>query len=439
MIMAAQVAAAPANSSNNGSSPGLSGRDPDSVNNGKPAAPGGGLGGDGGDPSGGGLNLNSVDHHHHPRHHHHHHHHLHLPHQQQQHHGELTMANSSGPGPGPANNNGGGSGAVGGSGSASSNPNPEPTHKEPASASPSSASTASSSSSAASEAGIIPNHKLKPTGAELLLTPHHQGEGGGGAETQHGGGSGKDNILLTADNQGNNNKADDQLLKMGDQRYEHPAGSNIQTEPAPGLPDYNNYYRAAAAAGTGPGPGPYFDQHGGQQSPGLGLHPSSSLELSASPLHNSHDGYSNNYNHYSGYRPAYSSPGYGMMNSPRANNMGSSGATNSGHHHHHHGKQQPPLAGAFQRYSGQNQHSGATPTLNQLLTSPSPMRGYGFPDYSNPGPSQTSLKGNDMGSQYGVGSSQAWGGGGGGGGAGQARNHPAMSPGSSAQPLGRTQ
>ncbi|XP_067900890.1 AT-rich interactive domain-containing protein 1B isoform X4 [Heterodontus francisci] len=447
MIMAAQIAAAPANSNNSSSnSPGLSSRDPDSINNGKPAAPGGGL--DGGDPSGGGgLNLNSVDHHHHPRHHHHHHHHLHHPHQQH-HHGELNMANSSGPG--PANNNSGG-GAAGGSGSASSNPNPEPAHKEPASASPSSASTASSSSSAASEAGIIPNHKLKPTVAELLLPPHHQGEGGGGAETQHGGG-GKDNSLLTADNQGNNNKADDQiqLLKMGDQRYEHPAaaGANNQAGPAPGLPDYN-YYRAAAAAaaagggggggGTGPGPGPYFDQHGGQQSPGLGLHPSPSLELSASPLHNSHDGYSNNYNHYSGYRPAYNSPGYGMMSSPRAN-MGSSGATNSGHHHHH-VKQQPPLAGAFQRYSGQNQHSGATPTLNQLLTSPSPMRGYCFPDYSNPGASQASLKGNDMGSQYGVGSSQAWGGGGGSGGAvaGQARSHPTMSPGSSAQPLGRTQ
>ncbi|XP_072363747.1 AT-rich interactive domain-containing protein 1B isoform X3 [Scyliorhinus torazame] len=431
MIMAAQVAAAPANSNSSGGSPGLSNRDPDSINSGKPAAPaaGGELSGSGGDPSGGGsLNLNSVDHLHHPRHHHHH------PHQQ--HHGELNMANSSGPCPGPANNNGG---AAGDPGSAPSNP--EPTHKEPASASPSSAST--SSSSAASEAGIIPNHKLKATGAELLLPPHHQGEGGGGAETQHGGGS-KDNILLTADNQGNNNnKADDQLLKMGDQRYEHPAaaGSNNQAGPAPGLSDYNNYYRAAAA-GTGPGPGPYFDQHGGQQSPGLGLHPSTSLELSASPLHNSHDGYSNNYNHYPGYRAAYSSPGYGMMNSPRANNLGASTATNSGHQHHHHGKQQPPLAGAFQRYSGQSQHSGATPTLNQLLTSPSPMRGYGFPDYSNPGASQASLKGSDMGSHYGVGSSQAWGGGGGGGGAavaGQARSHPAMSPGSSAQPLGRTQ
>ncbi|XP_041034668.1 AT-rich interactive domain-containing protein 1B isoform X2 [Carcharodon carcharias] len=427
-MMAAQVAAAPANSNSSGSSPGLSNRDPDSINNGKPAAPapapGGGLSGNGGDPSGGNLNLNSVDHLHHPRQYHHHH-----PHQQQHHHGEVNMANSSGSGPDPANNNGG---AAGGSASASSNPNPnpEPTHKEPASASPSSAST--SSSSATSEVGIIPNHKLKPTGAEWLLPPHHQ-EGGGS----------KDNILLTADNQGNNNTAEDQLLKMGDQLYEHSAapGSNNQAGPAPGLPDYNNYYRTAAAAGTGPAP--YFDQHGGRQSPGLGLHPSTNLELSASPLHNSHDSYSNNYNHYSGYKPAYSSPGYGTMNSPRANNMGSSTVINSGHQHHHHGKQQPPLAGAFQRYSGQNQHSGATPTLNQLLTSPSPMRGYSFPDYSNPGASQASLKGSDMGSHYEVGSSPAWGGGGGGGGggaaAGQARSHPGMSPGSSAQPLGRTQ
>ncbi|XP_062912086.1 AT-rich interactive domain-containing protein 1B isoform X1 [Mobula hypostoma] len=453
MIMAAQVAAAPANSNSGGGSPGS--RDPDTINNGKPAAPtpaaGGGLPGDssGDGGGGGGLNLNSVDHHHHPRHHHHHHHlHHHL--QQQQHHGELNMANSSG----PANNNSGG-GAAGGSGSNPSlNPNPEPAHKEPASASPSSASTASSSSSSSSsssatgEAGIIPNHKVKASGAELLLAPHHQGEGSGGADTQHGGGGGKDNnSLLTADSQGNGNshKADDELLKMGDQRYEHPAAAGPNNQA--GVADYN-YYRAgpATAAGAGPGPGPYFDQHGGQQSPGLGVHPSTNLELSASPLHNSHDGYSNNYNHYSGYRPPYGSPGYGMMSSPRANSMGGSNSGSGHHHHHHSGKQQPPpqqqqppLAGAFQRYSGQSQHSGATPTLNQLLTSPSPMRGYGFPDYSNPGASQASLKGSDMGSQYGVGSSQAWAGGGSGAAAGQTRSHPAMSPGSTAQALGRAQ
>ncbi|XP_055496002.1 AT-rich interactive domain-containing protein 1B-like, partial [Leucoraja erinacea] len=130
---------------------------------------------------------------------------------------------------------------------------------------------------------------------------------------------------------------------MGDQRYEHPAAAAAAAGPnnQAGVADYN-YYRAgpATAAGAGPGPGPYFDQHGGQQSPGLGVHPSTNLELSASPLHNSHDGYSNNYNHYSGYRPPYGSPGYGMISSPRANSMGGGGG---GHHHHHHsGKQQPP-------------------------------------------------------------------------------------------------
>ncbi|XP_069787721.1 AT-rich interactive domain-containing protein 1B-like isoform X2 [Narcine bancroftii] len=429
MIMAAQVAAAPAKRNSGGGSP-----DPDTINNGKPAAPtpaaGGGLQGDSGG-GGGGLNLNSVDHPH-PRHPHPQHH-LHHPLQPQQHLGELNMANSAG----PANNNG--SGAAGGSGSNPSlNPNPEPAHKEPASASPSSASSSSSSSSssAASEAGIIPNHKVKASGAELLLAPHHQGEGSGASDTQHGGGGGKDNRLLTADSQGN--KAEDELLKMGDQRYEHPAAAGPNSQA--GVADYN-YYRAgpATAAGAGPGPGPYFEQHGGQQSPGLGVHPATNLELSASPLHNSHDGYSNNYNHYSGYRPPYGSPGYAMMSSPRANSMGGSNS-GSGHHHHPHSGKQPPLAGAFQRYSGQSQHSGATPTLNQLLTSPSPMRGYGFPDYSNPGASQASLKGSDVSSQYGVGMSQAWGAGGGGGAAaGQPRSHPAMSPGSTAQVLGRAQ
>lgn len=111
-------------------------------------------------------------------------------------------------------------------------------------------------------------------------------------------------------------------------------------------------------------------------------------------------------------------------------------------------------AGGFARFSGQNQHpSGATPTLNQLLTSPSPMMrsyGGGYPDYGGPGaPPQPQPQpqaapaapgsqqaagmgmGKDMGAQYGA-ASPAWA-------AAQQRNHPAMSPGSTAQPIGRTQ
>uniref|UniRef100_A0A663EJM5 AT-rich interaction domain 1B n=1 Tax=Aquila chrysaetos chrysaetos TaxID=223781 RepID=A0A663EJM5_AQUCH len=112
-------------------------------------------------------------------------------------------------------------------------------------------------------------------------------------------------------------------------------------------------------------------------------------------------------------------------------------------------------AGGFARFSGQNQHpSGATPTLNQLLTSPSPMmRSYGssYPDYSSPsappppqpqpqaaaaapGSQQAAAgmgMGKDMGAQYGA-ANPAWA-------AAQQRNHPAMSPGNSGQAISRTQ
>ncbi|OWK55145.1 AT-rich interactive domain-containing protein 1B [Lonchura striata] len=110
-------------------------------------------------------------------------------------------------------------------------------------------------------------------------------------------------------------------------------------------------------------------------------------------------------------------------------------------------------AGGFARFSGQNQHpSGATPTLNQLLTSPSPMmRSYGssYPDYSSPsappqpqpqaaaaapGSQQAAAgmgMGKDMGAQYGA-ANPAWA-------AAQQRNHPAMSPGNTGQAISRTQ
>lgn len=116
-------------------------------------------------------------------------------------------------------------------------------------------------------------------------------------------------------------------------------------------------------------------------------------------------------------------------------------------------------AGGFQRFAGQNQHpSGATPTLNQLLTSPSPMmRSYGgsYPDYSSssapPPPSQPQPQaaaaagaaaggqqaaagmglGKDLGAQYAA-ASPAWA-------AAQQRNHPAMSPGTPGPTMGRSQ
>ncbi|XP_045428595.1 AT-rich interactive domain-containing protein 1B isoform X2 [Pipistrellus kuhlii] len=110
-------------------------------------------------------------------------------------------------------------------------------------------------------------------------------------------------------------------------------------------------------------------------------------------------------------------------------------------------------AGGFQRFAGQNQHpSGATPTLNQLLTSPSPMMrsyGGGYPDYSGPGapppaqpqpPSPAAAGGpqaagmglgKDMGAPYAA-AGPAWA-------AAQQRSHPAMSPGAPGPGMGRPQ
>ncbi|XP_011808270.1 PREDICTED: uncharacterized protein LOC105519508 [Colobus angolensis palliatus] len=83
----------------------------------------------------------------------------------------------------------------------------------------------------------------------------------------------------------------------------------------PAVPEFNNYYGSAAPASGGPGgrAGPCFDQHGGQQSPGMGMMHSASAAAagapgSMDPLQNSHEGYPNSQcNHY----PGYSRPGAG--------------------------------------------------------------------------------------------------------------------------------
>ncbi|XP_041109741.1 AT-rich interactive domain-containing protein 1B-like isoform X3 [Polyodon spathula] len=180
--------------------------------------------------------------------------------------------------------------------------------------------------------------------------------------------------------------------------------------------------------------GPRFDQHGGQQSTGMGMmHPSA--HNSMDPSQNSHEGYqSSQYNHYPNY-----GPGYGTLSSPRQGNSMGPGSNTIAAAASHHGKATTMAAtahsnvGGFHRFAGQSQHrSGATPTLNQLLTAPSPMmRGYGtsYPDYNSP---STHLHhhhqqqqppglgmGRDMSAQYGS-AAPGW---------GVQRTHPAMSPG----------
>lgn len=101
-------------------------------------------------------------------------------------------------------------------------------------------------------------------------------------------------------------------------------------------------------------------------------------------VHHSHEAYSSNDPHgpFPDYRAGYGSRGYGATMSPGGSLTGPGGSAKAA-----------VLAsggndGGLQRFPGRQQlPSGATPTPNQLLTSPSPvMRGYraGYPDYNNP-------------------------------------------------------
>ncbi|XP_048831208.1 AT-rich interactive domain-containing protein 1B-like isoform X2 [Brienomyrus brachyistius] len=444
--MAAQVASAPATTSNKKTN--LSSTLNQDLNSGKPV---------GGTAQGSGAMLgagdgthamNNVDHHHH---------------------NELNMANAT-----CASSAGG---------------NSDPQEKEDGN-SPSSAPSSNPAAASAMDTGLISNHKLKIVGGGDPPPPSHHhtppqpppqqqqfnqfqqqqhqrqiksnniNNNGGGAgslapaqgdiDSRHHGG--KETLLGNQVEQQMLNKSEeDHPFKAGDQmgsRYEHDSlgptsGSNSISNPPQSArgngtaSEFNHYYGNARV-------GPCFDQHGGQQSPGMGIM-HSAAPSSMDPAQNSHEGYHNNqYNHYASYRAGYGGGGYGMMSSSRqGNNMlmgpGSGAAAAAAAAGHGKASMAPASGsnvGGFQRFPGQNQHpSGATPTLNQLLTSPSPMmRGYGsgYQDYGSPTTQQQSGMGlsKDMGSQYGS-TAHGWG--------GQQRNHPAMSPGSSGQGISRPQ
>ncbi|XP_018118573.1 AT-rich interactive domain-containing protein 1B isoform X3 [Xenopus laevis] len=237
------------------------------------------------------------------------------------------------------------------------------------------------------------------------------------------------------------------------------SSSSSTSSSSSSVSEFNSYYGSASTSRAGP----CFDQHGRQQSPGIGMMhsvtaaPNSIME----PIQNSHEGFGSSHyeQHYQGsYSRAVaagggigaygsSAAGYGVLLSPRQSSSVTSGSSIlMGGGGTSHGKAPGASnAGGFQRYQGQNPHpSGATPTLNQLLTSPSPMmRSYGgtYPDFGNSGgPQQQSGSnqgsqppmgmGKDMGSQYGA-ANTAWG--------AQQRSHPAMSPGSTGQNSNRPQ
>ncbi|XP_035380156.1 AT-rich interactive domain-containing protein 1B isoform X2 [Electrophorus electricus] len=326
------------------------------------------------------------------------------------------------------------------------------------------------------ETGLVANHKLKNVGSgdpppspRHHHTPpqqqsqpfnqfqqHHQREiqnninnhpfgHGDVANRQHGG---KENIygnqVERCHHSLNKSEEEDQPCKTGARmgsRYDHSnfgsANNNnntsIQSQSGnSSVFEFNHYY------GNGRG-GPCFDQHGGQQSPGTGI--MHSAQNNMDQIQNSHEEYHNNpYNHYPNYRPGYGGTGYGMMSPSRQGNMMGPGSNSAAASHGKATMASTPSpggnVGGFQRFPGQNQQhpSGATPTLNQLLTSPSPMmRGYGssYQDYNNPAQQQSSMGlSKEMSSQYSS-ASHSWG--------GQQRNHPAMSPGNNGQGNNRSQ
>ncbi|XP_044026841.1 AT-rich interactive domain-containing protein 1A isoform X4 [Siniperca chuatsi] len=219
-----------------------------------------------------------------------------------------------------------------------------------------------------------------------------------------------------------NNNSSNQNDTGGPEGNNHPGMGHHHPGPFPPPPyGYNQHYSRAP-----------FHQHGGQQSPGMAAASGPGMMDPYPP--NSHEhGYPNHYNNYSPFqnRTSYQGQGYGAMNSPRNNQPPAAGGQP--------GKQQPAggttaMAASYnnQRYNMGNQQPTSTPTLNQLLTSPSSARSYpNYPqgDYNN---QEGANKGpGDMGSsQYG-GVHPGW----------QQRTHhpPPMSPGNTGQPPNRNQ
>ncbi|XP_057715476.1 AT-rich interactive domain-containing protein 1B isoform X1 [Corythoichthys intestinalis] len=297
--------------------------------------------------------------------------------------------------------------------------------------------TSSNSNASSMETGLIANNKLKcvesgdppqsqtPQPQFGQFAPHPQrqmhsnnnGQGPRGTVDHHGG---KENLLgghVESQLQGKGEGHLKPTEVMMSSRYDHtnlgPTSNNSEFN--------NNYYSTRS-----------YEQHGGQQQQqGMGL---SSAHNS---MDNSHEaGYQNSqYNQYPAYNRTRYGGTYGMVvpsGCRQPDNMMMSSNSSASH-----GKSTLGASSSgFQRFPGptQQQHpSGATPTLNQLLTSPSPMmRGYGgaYQDYGGSAAQQG--LGKDVGPQYGATTAHGWG--------GQTRNHPhPISTGNGGQGLGRSQ
>ncbi|XP_061772090.1 AT-rich interactive domain-containing protein 1A isoform X1 [Nerophis ophidion] len=240
------------------------------------------------------------------------------------------------------------------------------------------------------------------------------GNAGGGGEPEMKNGNGNPP-------RANNNSQND---SVGPEGNNHP-GMVHHHNPAfpPPSYGYSQHYSRAP-----------FQQHGGQQSPGMAAAQQSNIMDSYQANSNEH-GFSNHqFNNYSPFpnRTPYPGQAY-AMNSPRSTQAPPAGGQPA--------KQQTPaggpaaMAGSYnnQRYNIGNPQPTSTPTLNKLLTSPSSTRAYtNYPPGDYGGQEGASKAAADMGAsgQYG-GSNPAW----------QQRSHHSspMSPGSGGQPLARTQ
>ncbi|TRY93563.1 hypothetical protein DNTS_026467 [Danionella cerebrum] len=181
---------------------------------------------------------------------------------------------------------------------------------------------------------------------------------------------------------------------------------------------YNQHYNRAP-----------FHQHGGQQSPGM----AGPAVMDPYPPNSHEHGYPNHFNNYSPFpnrTPYHQGQGYGIS-SPRNSQQPAAGGQPG---------KPPPTGGTTQmgsasynnqRYNMGTPQSTSTPTLNQLLTSPSSTRSYQNFPASEYGGQEGAAKGpGDISSQYGAGH-PAW---------QQRGHHPSpMSPGNTVQALSRTQ
>ncbi|KAM8833554.1 AT-rich interactive domain-containing protein 1B isoform 1-T1 [Synchiropus picturatus] len=261
-------------------------------------------------------------------------------------------------------------------------------------------STSASTNVSSIEAGLISNHKLKCADPAQQFAPHQQRQiqsnnvqgPRGDRDHQHHGG--KENLL------GGSAESQQHLSVKGEEELTCKPAERMMGSRYENSEFNNNYYPPRAC----------YEQHGSQQS----------MVVSHPPAHNNMEnsqepGYHNSqYNQYPAYRAGYGGGAYGMMpltGSRQPGNM-MMGSNHSSASHSKGGG-----SGGFQRFPEQQQQqhpSGATPTLNQLLTSPSPMmRGYGggYHDYSGPAATQQVGMGlgKDMGHQYGANSTHGWG------------------------------